>query len=142
MPSLADPQELASKGEEIYDRLYRHDLEREHLGEFVLIDLASERAFLGNSPEAAYDEAQFAERMQALEAMYAPYSDPLKTAATNTLQTIDLLESIDFANYKTLTIGRRVERRLLLSGEDDVETYAERLENDPEVISVFRPKPK
>ena len=40
------------------------------------------------------------ERMQALEAMYAPYSDPLKTAATNTLQTIDLLESIDFANYK------------------------------------------
>jgi uncharacterized protein (DUF1501 family) len=39
-------------------------------------------------------------RMQALEAMYAPYSDPLKTGATNTLQTIDLLETIDFDHYK------------------------------------------
>ncbi len=39
-------------------------------------------------------------RMQALAAMYEPYSDPLKTAAGNTLQTIDLLQQINFDGYK------------------------------------------
>lgn len=40
------------------------------------------------------------DRMTALAAMYAPYTDPLKTAAENTLQTIDLLEQINFSGYK------------------------------------------
>jgi len=40
------------------------------------------------------------DRMQALALMYAPYADPLKTAAGNTLQTIDLLQRIDFAGYR------------------------------------------
>jgi len=39
-------------------------------------------------------------RTEALAAMYAPYSDPLKTAAGNTLQTIDLLQRINFDGYK------------------------------------------
>lgn len=40
------------------------------------------------------------ERMDALQSMYAPYAEPLKTAATNTLSTIDLLRKIDFDRYK------------------------------------------
>jgi uncharacterized protein (DUF1501 family) len=32
--------------------------------------------------------------------MYEPYTDPLKTAAGNTLQTIDLLREIDFDGYR------------------------------------------
>jgi len=40
------------------------------------------------------------ERMQALENMYEPYSEPLSTAASNTLETIDLLREISFDQYK------------------------------------------
>ena len=40
------------------------------------------------------------ERKQAIEAMYEPFTDPLKTATQNTARTIDLLKSIDFAGYK------------------------------------------
>ena len=40
------------------------------------------------------------ERKRALEDMYASHSDPLKTAALNTLSTVDLLDAIDFAGYR------------------------------------------
>jgi len=39
-------------------------------------------------------------RQDSVEAMYAAYHDPLSTAAVNTVQTIDLLEQIDFAGYE------------------------------------------
>lgn len=40
------------------------------------------------------------ERKQAIEAMYEPHSDPLRSATRNTAKTIDLLKSIDFDGYK------------------------------------------
>ena len=46
------------------------------------------------------DSSSEKDREQALAAMYAPYSDPLKTAAGNTLQTIDLLQKISFSGYR------------------------------------------
>lgn len=44
--------------------------------------------------------ATAAAREAVVEAMYAAYNDPLKTAAVDTVQTIDLLDKIDFAGYK------------------------------------------
>ncbi len=40
------------------------------------------------------------ERKKAIEAMYEPFTDPLKTATQNTSRTIDLLKTIDFDGYK------------------------------------------
>lgn len=38
---------------------------------------------------------------------------------------------IDFSQYKSNTISRRIERRIELTNEDDIEDYAERLADDP-----------
>ena len=41
-----------------------------------------------------------ATREAAVEAMYAAYSGPLKSAAVDTVRTIDLLDQIDFSGYR------------------------------------------
>jgi len=48
---------VAERGLKIYDR-HRHKIEAEHRDEFVAIDVASERLFFGESPEAAYRAAR------------------------------------------------------------------------------------
>ncbi len=66
---------------------------------------------LSGAPQALpiYDLGEFglagptntaADRQAVIEAMYAAYDDPLKTAAVNTTQTIDMLDAIDFAGYQ------------------------------------------
>ncbi len=57
-----------------------------------IADLAS-FGFGGSSGDAQ-------ERQAAVEAMYSAYEDPLKSAAVSTVQTIDLLEQIDFDGYQ------------------------------------------
>src|SRR5262249_43387108 len=42
---------------------------------------------------------------------------------------------IDFSHYKTSTVGRRIERRLVLHKLDSLEQYVERLRRDPEEVS-------
>ena len=41
---------------------------------------------------------------------------------------------IDFSQYKSNTISRRIERRIELTNEVDIEDYAERLQDDPEEV--------
>ncbi len=41
---------------------------------------------------------------------------------------------IDFSEYKASTVGRRIERRLLLSDSGDLDRYVERLQNDPKEL--------
>lgn len=46
---------------------------------------------------------------------------------------------IDFGNYKTNTISRRIERRILLSGAEDIGDYAKKLRRDSgELDSLYR----
>ena len=56
-PNFTDPKAIAELGEKIYDELYREKYEKDHLGEFVVIEVGWEQAYLGNTPDAAYDEA-------------------------------------------------------------------------------------
>ncbi|OGC91906.1 MAG: hypothetical protein A2W25_01810 [candidate division Zixibacteria bacterium RBG_16_53_22] len=52
-------KELAQKGEEIYARKYKEELEKSHHGQFVAIDVTNEKYFLGTTPgEAAQKAAQ------------------------------------------------------------------------------------
>jgi uncharacterized protein (DUF1501 family) len=46
------------------------------------------------------DPATARDRRRALESMYAAVPDPMRSAAETTLQTVDLLERIDFRSYQ------------------------------------------
>ncbi len=48
----------AERGEEIYARLYKTEYEEKYPGLFVAIDVQSERAFVGDSPEDALTKAR------------------------------------------------------------------------------------
>ena len=48
--------EVAKAGRRVYER-HRLDFERRYQGRYVLIDIRTERVFMGDSPEAAYRQA-------------------------------------------------------------------------------------
>lgn len=55
---MADPRVIAEKGEEIYARLYKTDYERDHPGQFVAIDITTQKAYLSTTPEGALEAAR------------------------------------------------------------------------------------
>jgi hypothetical protein len=50
---FSNPAEIARVGEKVYDRKYRVGYERSHNGEFVAIDVRSEKAYVAATPEGA-----------------------------------------------------------------------------------------
>ena len=56
--NILNPEVIAEKGEDIYLRKLKESLEREHKGEFVAIDIQTEKYFLGKSPEEALEKAK------------------------------------------------------------------------------------
>lgn len=55
---FSNPQAIAEAGEKIYDKKYRADFEARHPGKFVAIDVLSEKAYIGESPEEALNTAR------------------------------------------------------------------------------------
>jgi hypothetical protein len=55
---LANPREIATRGNEIYERKYRAEYERRYKGKFAAIDLRSEKAYLAEFPEEALSSAK------------------------------------------------------------------------------------
>jgi hypothetical protein len=53
-----NPKQLAEKGEAIYRQKYKDEYERLYPGKFVAIDLASQKAFVADTPEAAVELLQ------------------------------------------------------------------------------------
>ncbi len=51
-----NPRAIARRGHEIFERR-RATLERRHRGEYVLIDINTEKLFVASSPEAVYRKA-------------------------------------------------------------------------------------
>ena len=60
MQKFTTPQEIASEGTRIYDEKYRSDYEAKHAGQFVAIDVKSQKAFVATQPEEAIRKAQMA----------------------------------------------------------------------------------
>jgi hypothetical protein len=83
-------REIARVGRKVYER-HRADLERLHLGKYVLIDIRTEKVFLAESPEAAFRKAA-AERIEgpfhlvrvgartAFRSRRLPHGDPTRLA--------------------------------------------------------------
>jgi hypothetical protein len=51
-----NPRDVARAGRKVYER-HRAEFEQRHRGKYVLIDIRSERIYLADSPEAAYEQA-------------------------------------------------------------------------------------
>ena len=60
-PSISNPQELAKRAESIYRDKYKERYEHEYEGKFVAIDVATEEAYVGESPEEVLNEAREAD---------------------------------------------------------------------------------
>ena len=58
MENLMTPDKAAAKGNEIYDRMFRKKYEGIHDGKFLAIDIMNEKAYLGDYPEDAVDNAE------------------------------------------------------------------------------------
>jgi hypothetical protein len=58
MDAIRDPSKLAERGEQIYNEKFREVYEEEHRGKFVAIDVTSEHAYLGDTPEVALENAR------------------------------------------------------------------------------------
>lgn len=54
----SNPTAIAEAGERIYNEQYRANFEREHSGKFVAINVHTEHATLGDTPEAALEQAK------------------------------------------------------------------------------------
>ncbi|MCL5011259.1 MAG: hypothetical protein M1127_03605 [Patescibacteria group bacterium] len=63
--NLLNPEIIAEKGDKIYQEKLKAPLEKEHKGEFVAIEVESERYFLGKTPEEALGVAkkEFSDRI-------------------------------------------------------------------------------
>ena len=51
--TLLTPQEIERKGQEIYEQKLKEQLEKEHLGKYVAIDIETEEYFLGETLDEA-----------------------------------------------------------------------------------------
>ena len=124
-------------------------------GGLVIAQTESSAKFDG-MPRAAVDTGivdMLLDASDIPDALVRYLSNPLmkkKTSGSKTLQTMEgpiyrilsLLKKrykIDFTEYKTTTISRRIERRIMLSGSVDLDRYAERLREDPqELDSLYK----
>lgn len=60
-PSISDPQAVADRAESIYRDKYQEQYEDKHEGKFVAIDVATEKAYIGESPGQALQRARDAD---------------------------------------------------------------------------------
>ena len=52
------PDEIAGRGEKIYQACYQKEFEEKYPGQFVAIDVGSGKAFVDRSPEKAVQKAE------------------------------------------------------------------------------------
>ena len=55
---FSSPKEAAERGEKIYSDKYKSAFETEHYGKYVAIDITTEEAHVGPTPEDAIAEAR------------------------------------------------------------------------------------
>jgi hypothetical protein len=54
--ALPNPQVIVERGKRIYEERYKADYEREHHGKFVAIDIETEKAYVGSTPNEAFSQ--------------------------------------------------------------------------------------
>lgn len=60
-PLPSNPKAIAETGEKIYNEKYRAQYEADHSGKFVAINIRTEHATLGDTPEKALEDGKNAD---------------------------------------------------------------------------------
>ena len=55
---MSNPKAVAEAGDRIYRAKFQESFEQQHRGKFVAIDVNSEEAYLGDTPEEAINKAR------------------------------------------------------------------------------------
>ena len=55
---FSNPEAVAEAGERIYRAHYQKQYEPTHRGKFLAVEVVSQKAYLGDTPEAAFTEAR------------------------------------------------------------------------------------
>ena len=55
---FTNPNEIAEVGEKIYEAKYQADYEESRLGQFVVIDVKTEKSYVAPQPEEALEKAK------------------------------------------------------------------------------------
>jgi hypothetical protein len=56
--SLSNPKAVVEAGERIYKEKYQRDFEAAHLGKFAVIEVKTGKAYLGDTPEDAFENGR------------------------------------------------------------------------------------
>jgi hypothetical protein len=56
--SLSNPKAVVEAGERIYKENYQRGFEAAHLGKFVVIEVNTGKAYLGDTPEQAFENGR------------------------------------------------------------------------------------
>ena len=82
-PLFSSPKEIAERGEKIYAEKFKLQYEREYQGKFVAIDLTTETAFVGDTPEGVLDEARKASPNGIFHLIQVGFSSAFRVSYTN-----------------------------------------------------------
>ncbi len=58
MKNVMTPDEIADRGERIYQELFQNQYEGDHNGKYLAIDIENKKAYLGEHSEDALAEAE------------------------------------------------------------------------------------
>jgi len=56
--NFTNPKAIAELGEKIYSDRYKDEYERDHPGKFVAIDVTTQKAYVGDTPEGVLNVAR------------------------------------------------------------------------------------
>lgn len=80
---LSNPKDLAERGEKIYHSQYKEQYEREHPGEFVAIDVTTEKAYVGQTPEGVLETARDDSQRGLFHLIQVGFSGAFRVSYTN-----------------------------------------------------------
>jgi hypothetical protein len=80
---LSNPKEIAERGEKIYDEKYKSRFEQEHPRKFVAIDVTTEEAYLGDTPEGVLESAHGASPNGIFHLIQVGFPSAIRISYTN-----------------------------------------------------------
>ncbi len=82
-PLLSNPKEIAERGEKIYNEKYKVRFEREHPRKFVAVDVTTEEAYFGNTPEGVLESAHEASPNGIFHLIQVGFPSAIRISYTN-----------------------------------------------------------
>ena len=86
---ISNPRQVAERGEKIYNEKFKSAFEAEHFGKFVAIDITTENAYVGDSPEDAIAEGRNANPKGVFHLVRAGSTGAFRVSYSSTHANLD-----------------------------------------------------